>query len=29
VSLGDDALWVRAGGVEADPRELAGAGASV
>ena len=29
VALGDDALWVRAGGVQADPRELAGAGASV
>jgi 2-hydroxychromene-2-carboxylate isomerase len=27
VSLGDDALWVRSGGVQADPRELAGAGA--
>jgi hypothetical protein len=29
LSLGDDALWVSTGGVKADPRELAGAGASV
>jgi predicted DsbA family dithiol-disulfide isomerase len=28
-ALGDDALWVRGGGVQADARELAGAGASV
>jgi predicted DsbA family dithiol-disulfide isomerase len=29
LSLGDDALWVGTGGVQSDPRELAGAGASV
>jgi hypothetical protein len=29
LSLGDDALWVRSAGVQADPREVAGAGASV